>query len=146
MRTCKNFRDLWEELEQKNLARDRDEKLGLIDREKEFVENEQGRQQDEEDAHVHEIISLREDIETDEQKEMETARDRLLYMAKSLKDEEGIWYQLLMDMKKFKVIKFPRVLQTVFYILGYEREDICEPGTNKFWWKLAKTRINDYFL
>jgi len=41
------------------------------------------------------------------------------------------------------VIKMERVLQTLFYVLKYEREQICEPGTNKLDWKRAKTLIDD---
>ena len=40
----------------------------------------------------------------------------------------------------------PRVWQTVFYLLRYNREDICEVGTNKLEWKKAKNYINDEFF
>lgn len=32
----------------------------------------------------------------------------------------------------------PRVFQTIFYLLGYNREDICERDTNKLEWKKAR--------
>lgn len=32
----------------------------------------------------------------------------------------------------------PRVFQSVFYLLGYNREDICERDTNKLDWKKAR--------
>lgn len=32
----------------------------------------------------------------------------------------------------------PRVFQTLFYLLGYTREEICERDTNKLEWKKAK--------
>lgn len=31
-----------------------------------------------------------------------------------------------------------RVFQTVFYLLGYTREEICERDTNKLEWKKAR--------
>jgi hypothetical protein len=31
-----------------------------------------------------------------------------------------------------------RVFQSVFYLLGYNREEICERDTNKLEWKKAK--------
>jgi hypothetical protein len=40
----------------------------------------------------------------------------------------------------------PRVIQTLFYLLKYNREDICEKGTNKFFWKKAKNLIDDEFI
>ena len=41
------------------------------------------------------------------------------------------------------IIKMPRVLQTLFYLLKFEREQICEHGTNKLDFKKAKKLIND---
>lgn len=38
-------------------------------------------------------------------------------------------------------MKMPRVLQTLFYLLKYEREDICEVGTNKLDFKKVKNMI-----
>ena len=39
-----------------------------------------------------------------------------------------------------------RVFQTVFYLLGYKREEICEKDTNKLEWKKAKNLINEDFF
>lgn len=40
-------------------------------------------------------------------------------------------------------MKHPRILQTLFYLLGYEREQICERDTNSLDFKKAKEFIND---
>jgi len=40
----------------------------------------------------------------------------------------------------------PRVFQSVFYMLGYKREDICERDTNKIEWKKAKNYLDDDFF
>ena len=40
-------------------------------------------------------------------------------------------------------MKMPRVLQALFYLLGYTREEICERDTNKLDFKRAKTLINE---
>ncbi len=39
-----------------------------------------------------------------------------------------------------------RVFQSVFYLLGYEREQICERDTNKLEWKKAKQLIDQEFF
>lgn len=39
-----------------------------------------------------------------------------------------------------------RVFQTVFYLLGYTREEVCEKDTNKLEWKKAKLLINEDFF
>ena len=37
-------------------------------------------------------------------------------------------------------------MQSIFYLLKYEREPICEKDSNKFFWKYAKHFINDEFI
>lgn len=39
-----------------------------------------------------------------------------------------------------------RVWQSVFYLLRYSREDICERDTNKIEWKKARLLVNHSFL
>lgn len=39
-----------------------------------------------------------------------------------------------------------RILQSLFFLLEYERELICEPNSNKFLWKKAKQWVNEDFL
>jgi hypothetical protein len=49
-------------------------------------------------------------------------------------------------MTHYNVVKMGRIWQTVFYLLRYEREDICERDTNKLEWKKAKVLLNQEFL
>lgn len=37
-------------------------------------------------------------------------------------------------------------MQSLFYMLQYEREAICEKYTNKFFWKIAKHLVDDTFV
>jgi hypothetical protein len=53
------------------------------------------------------------------------------------------WKRPLLDMRQNYIIKHPRVLQTLFYMLGYTREQICERGTNPLDFKLIKDLINE---
>lgn len=48
----------------------------------------------------------------------------------------------MLGLRDFNVIKFPRVFQTLFYVLGYKREEICERDTNSLNFKAAKELIN----
>ena len=48
-----------------------------------------------------------------------------------------------MDLKLLNIIKMPRVLQTLFYMLGYTRDQICEPDTNKLDLKMVRPLLND---
>ena len=53
------------------------------------------------------------------------------------------WKKPVMELSMRNIIKMPRVLQTLFYLLKYEREQICERDTNKLDFKRAKMHIND---
>jgi hypothetical protein len=56
------------------------------------------------------------------------------------------WKNKILDFKEYTVIKMPRVFQSIFYMLGYKREDLCERDTNKIEWKKAKTFLNEEFF
>lgn len=56
------------------------------------------------------------------------------------------WRDEIVKLKNAKVIRFPRVLQSIMYLLQISREEICEVKTNKLWWKKAKNIISDDFF
>lgn len=62
--------------------------------------------------------------------------------------EESIsrWRKEILALKSAKIVRFPKIFQSIFYLLGYKREDICEVNTNKLCWKKAKEFINDGFF
>jgi hypothetical protein len=89
---------------------------------------------------------LREGEVIDEElKELQTKQARIHFIAK-LFGERDDWKKNLFTIKEFKVLKIPRVLQSIFYLLQYERDQICEKGTNKFFWKKAKNLVDDHFI
>lgn len=53
------------------------------------------------------------------------------------------WKKGVTDIKDRSIIKMPRVLQSLFYLLRYERDQICESGTNKLDLKKVKKLIGD---
>ena len=53
------------------------------------------------------------------------------------------WKQPFLDLKDLHVLKMPRVLQSLFYLLQYDREQIAERDTNKLDFKKAKSLIGD---
>jgi hypothetical protein len=48
-----------------------------------------------------------------------------------------------MKLKDLHVVKFSRILQTLFFLLRYNREQLCERDTARLELKKAKTLIND---
>jgi hypothetical protein len=53
------------------------------------------------------------------------------------------WRESILTFSKYNVVKMHRVFQTLFYLLGYTREQICERDTNKLEWKKAKHILLD---
>jgi len=81
----------------------------------------------------------------EELKDLHVKQGKIHFIAKLFKEREE-WKKNLFTLKEFKVLKMPRVMQSIFYFLGYEREAVCEKNTNKFFWKKAKLLLDDEFL
>ena len=43
----------------------------------------------------------------------------------------------MQEVGNMRVLKMPRILQALMYLLGISRETICEPNSNLFFWKNA---------
>ena len=56
------------------------------------------------------------------------------------------WQAEILKLKSYNVIKWRKIFQSLFYLLGYCREDVCERDTNRLDWKKAKGFINNQFL
>ena len=117
-----------------------------MDSDKEYLDNEASKANDEEEKYVEEQIAIREDIPDDDTKELESKKTRLAYMGQQLAENEKWKAALMEDLTKTNVLKQGRIVQSVFYMLGYERENVCERMTNKLWWKIAKKHITEEFL
>lgn len=73
----------------------------------------------------------------EEQKEFYRISLKLKFDALLFKNNEFL-QKALSNFFNFTVIKYPRIWQSLFYILKIPREEICEDGTNKLKWKSAK--------
>lgn len=52
--------------------------------------------------------------------------------------EKEEFVKILTNIKAFRVLKMPHILQSIFFLNRFDREKICEPNSNKFSWKKAK--------
>jgi hypothetical protein len=60
--------------------------------------------------------------------------------------EDGIRKQIT-DLKNYRLIKFPKILQNAFILLGHKVEDFNAPGTHLLNWKVIRnTLVNDEFI
>ena len=75
-----------------------------MDRDRDYLENEGGKIQEEEDKFVDEAISIREDILDEEQRDILNREQRVKYTGELFRDKEE-WKKGLFKLKKFKVLK-----------------------------------------
>jgi len=51
------------------------------------------------------------------------------------------WEDELKKVSQMRVIKLPKILQALFYLLRLEREEICLPNSQNFDWKRARDLV-----
>ncbi|EGR32822.1 hypothetical protein IMG5_069630 [Ichthyophthirius multifiliis] len=54
--------------------------------------------------------------------------------------------KLFLDLKEYRVLKYPVILQNILYLLGYTMEEINIPKTHILNWKYVKTLLNEDFF
>ncbi len=58
-------------------------------------------------------------------------------------NEREEWMKVLKNIKEFRVLKMPQILLSLFFLCKFERDEVCEPKTNKLSWKKAKNLIEN---
>ena len=61
--------------------------------------------------------------------------------SKFLKNEE--WIKMISNMLQYRVQRYPQIIQSLMFLTGSLREDICLPETNKLHWKWIRMIKND---
>jgi hypothetical protein len=102
---------------------DIESRLAQLDREKEFIEQGDNiKLHEEEDRFVDDELTKRDNRDDlqpfadEDQKELFVKAQRITFLGKLFKDKED-WKKGLLSLSKATVLKMPRVLQSVFYLL-----------------------------
>lgn len=146
LQTVKSYSENWTALEKKNLKKDILQREQMHNEEKILIDPEDApsnRFEDEENQFINDFFAEQDPEEPmdEETKQSHIPKLRWKWITKKVTSDE--FKKAFMNLKKFKVIKFSRFFQSLFYFLGYDREEICEEDTNKLWWKKAKNLVND---
>ena len=80
-----------------------------------------------------------------EHRELMVNQFKLNFQAGLFKSNEE-FKNRLNQVKNYKLLKFSRFMQSLFYLLEYKKDNIVEEGTQKFNWKSAKKEINGAFI
>lgn len=134
--------DHWTKIENQNLQKDIEKRYKTFVNDKEYFEGELANNLvAEEEKFIENFFDgLEEQLEGDAKAD-KIPEVRQKFILQKLCSEE--WKKELIGFRDYSVIRFPRFLQSFFYFLGYSKEDICEEGTNKLFWKKAKNKINE---
>eukprot|EP01022_Parablepharisma_sp_SALTPOND_P015998 TRINITY_DN2300_c0_g1_i1.p1 TRINITY_DN2300_c0_g1~~TRINITY_DN2300_c0_g1_i1.p1 ORF type:complete len:516 (+),score=106.09 TRINITY_DN2300_c0_g1_i1:2776-4323(+) len=144
LETIKKYKQMWEENEKARLTSDRKLKEEEKEKDTEFNEKLAAGIQEEEDKVVDEKVAV---IPEDVGEEEKRAREKLIRWEHKVKQiTSGPLKDKVLELNKYNVVKMTRIMQTLFYLLGFKREDLCEPETNKLFWKKARKIWNEGLL
>ncbi len=136
--TLRAFTKAWEESEQRALLADCERKIEQLRTDPAADAELQQSIAEEVERQIEEAVAQREEpYADDEERELATGAHRLQLQGKLFCEREE-WVAYFEDISMYHVLKMPRILQALMYLLGVQREDICEPNSNLFFWKKAK--------
>ena len=137
-----HFSDSWTKTECENLRGDIKKRHEATKKDREYMEGELAHNlQVEEDKYVDEYYDSLEEHVDEEAKAERTHEVKVKFIQHKFWD--GDWKHEIMKFREYRVVRFPRFWQSLFYFLGYSREDIWEEGTNKLFWKKASKKLTD---
>jgi len=146
LESAQNFKDTWTKFEQDKLTIDRDQRMLINTTDKEWIADNIDRIKDEEEKFVDDkILEIEDQIVDDDHRTLCGNKFHLEYQALIFKEREEFQTRFS-DLKNYKVVKYGKFIQALLYFLGYDKEKITEPGTQKFFWKTAKSLMDDAFL
>lgn len=144
------------------LSNDRNARVEIANADTEWMkENGEKLKEDEEQYVEDQFKAMEEEIEDEDERFFHSIKLKLQFQADMFKQKTKVegegeeakeeevpneWRDRLEAVKQYKVIKYSRFIQCLFYFLGYEKEQVVEPGTQKLFWKTAKNLINQDFV
>jgi len=140
------FRDAWERSEMRVMDSDVEVMMELQGRDREKIkeENNVALEKIEEEVNSNMAPKIELGFKDENIKELETNNVRLKQISKSF-GTVSLWeYEMITKIVSLRVIKMPRIIHALMSFLGYERENICEPETNLFSWKLSKKEFGEH--
>lgn len=134
----------WEEKEKSQLTEDKDLKVKFDLLTKEYVEKEIEPLKEAMEKAVEDKVNEFEGEMNEEEKNLFISNQNFIELTKVV-TSAPISDHFFMSVK-FRVIKYAKLYQSLFYFLGFDRESICQSVTNKLCWKVAKLFINEELL
>lgn len=135
LQTVESYRKIWENEQRDNLTKDRDDRLALIRGEPNAEGEDRGEFEDRPDPlaelekHIEEVIAAREDDNLDEEQKEGLAKElRINKIGETFAMNED-WKEDLRKLSQTRVLKMPKILQSLMYLLNFTRDAVCEPNS-----------------
>jgi hypothetical protein len=58
---------------------------------------------------------------------------------------DGLYSPSVNDIQNLHTLKMPRIIQSLMFLMQIDHDEICEPHSNRLFWKSARTRMNELF-
>ena len=119
--------------------------MELQQRDKEKLKEDNAAAQEKIDEEVSQYMApkIEQGFKDDDIKELETKNVKLARLSKAFSSVQHWEDEIIAKITALRVIKMPRIIHALMSFLGYERETICEPGTNLFSWKKSKALFGE---
>lgn len=146
LNTITRFGWIWEQQEARSLTSDRDAKIASMQLETKQAEQENTVIAMEEiekviETHFNEMAAVNPDQNLDDElREIMSREIRLNQIGKCFMENEE-WRAQLDAISKMRVLKMPRIIQSLFYLLRFERDALCYKNTNQLDWKIASKKM-----
>ncbi len=122
---------------------DRDTKIVLLTSDKQADAENLQAVIEEIEKKVEDMVFGREDLQHDEDlRDIISKQSRLTHQAHAFL-EKADWKAQLGSIGEMQVTKMPKIVQSLLYLLGFTREEVCEPKTNCIFWKKAKIFLHE---
>lgn len=152
LETVKEYIKIWEQEENDALTADRDRRVKTSDPET------AGGEAEAEIDHAAEIANeienfewrkesdkiyfMRHITEEDYVPEEELASIELKYKTLNVManrfEKNTEWFGYVDDIREYRVMRYPQIIQALLFLTYFEREEICEKSTNKLSWKIVR--------
>jgi hypothetical protein len=154
--TIARFIEIWEAEQRDNLTRDRDERLlhnqpHVVAETPELKDPVKEASDAEHEPKLNPFEEIEKSIEDyftaheepdDEKKDFKAKQMRLQKTGAMFQTNES-WKAELVSLTKMKVLKLPRVLQSIYYLNCFTKNEITLPNSQAFDWKIAKAFFID---
>jgi len=147
LETISIFREQWERAEVQCLTQDRDRRIELAQRDP-SIETELNEKVTEIIGKaVEDLLAIEQpegvEPKDEETKQIDLSLVRLTTQVQMFKAPEGILHECIAEIAHFHVIKMPRIIQSLMFLMQIDHDAICEPDSNRLFWKHAKKHITD---